>query len=105
LRKDGLLIILEPVFSPSVIMAVLFYVKRFFSKIINKRIQILGAWNNIGAPVVSYFTDKQMIQMLRTIEYAEIVDFDQKILNLNLLWKLSGITNRADMTIIVKKIN
>ena len=64
LNHDGSLIIMEPVFSNKIAMDLLFYVKKFFSKISNNRISIFGYWNNLGAPVVSYFSRTSLIRLI-----------------------------------------
>lgn len=56
----GLLVISEPLFTPGYISGAAFYVKLLMSKIVNRRILIGGNWINVGPPVVSYLTPKQM---------------------------------------------
>lgn len=104
LRNNGLLIIIEPVFYPPAIMDILFLVKKHVSKITSKRIEIFGKWNNIGAPVVSYYTNEELFSMIEQINNCKIVDQDIKEKKVGFIMKLFGISRRVDTTIIVQKI-
>ena len=53
LKKNGYLIIHEPMFYPHCVMTVVFWTKIIISHLVSGRITILGPWNNIGEPVVS----------------------------------------------------
>jgi len=59
-KKNGEVIISEPLFEPAYLNRFIFYVKKIFSKLTSKRITLFGYWNNIGAPVVNYFTAQQI---------------------------------------------
>ena len=103
LKADGYLIIYEPVFYPSGLMDILFYVKKSLVKVTSKRVNLFGVWNNIGAPVVSYYTNEQLLEMINDAGDCKMVEIKMEETPLPLLWRLAGITRRVDTTILVKK--
>ena len=74
LKPGGHLIIHEPVYSPYSAMTALFYVKKTVTRITDRRVGLFGYWNNIGAPVVSYYTEPVLEEMLRAGEPATVVE-------------------------------
>ena len=103
LKDSGYLIIVEPTFYPSMAMDIIFYIKKLSSKVTSRRISIFSKWNNIGAPVVSYFTNEQLVEMISGIRHCQIVETDVKEKKLSLLCRLALITRRTDTTIVVRK--
>ncbi len=99
----GYLIILEPVFYPSLAMVELFYVKRIVSKLTSKRVQLFDKWNNIGNPVVSYYTNEDLRKMLNKFDNCKIVGEEVVDRKLHPLIRLSGVTRRTETTLIVQK--
>ncbi len=71
-KPGGLLVILEPVFTPTWAMKLLFYVKKILTSISNKRISIAGYWNNIGAPLVMMYSEREVSSMISTLNYANL---------------------------------
>ena len=55
-------------------MTALFYVKKTVTRITDRRVGLFGYWNNIGAPVVSYYTEPVLEEMLRAGEPATVVE-------------------------------
>jgi SAM-dependent methyltransferase len=104
LKDNGYLIIFEPVFYPAITMDIVFYIKRALSTVTTRRIQVLGHWNNIGAPVVSYFTNEELYSLVEKNINCQIVDKEILDQHLSLLWRMAFITRRTDTTIIAKKI-
>lgn len=70
LTPGGLLVIHEPVMTPSISMSLLFYTKLVLGGITGRRIGIRSYWANIGAPLVSYLTPKQLEKMVGANEYS-----------------------------------
>jgi SAM-dependent methyltransferase len=61
LAGGGTLIIHEPVFEPKLAMDAVFWAKRGLSRLSgNRRVPVLGYWGNLGAPVVSYYSDAEL---------------------------------------------
>jgi ubiquinone/menaquinone biosynthesis C-methylase UbiE len=100
LKKGGHLIIIENAYSPSFPMDVIFYVKRFMTGFSNKRVSFLNGWNNIGAPVISFYTDEKIRGMIPAeIIKDESIDYP----DLSPLWRLAGIKKASWVTYICKK--
>jgi SAM-dependent methyltransferase len=74
LEPGGHLIVVEPIFYPSLAMDAVFYLKKAVSRVSAKRIPIMGYWNNIGAPVVSYYTNEELASMLEGTGGLTIVE-------------------------------
>jgi len=70
-RPGGLVVILEPVFTPRGSVArglapssALFWIKRAVTTVTSERVPVLGYWNNIGAPVVSFYSHLEVSSMV-----------------------------------------
>jgi len=100
LNDSGYLIIIEPAFYPSLIMDILFYVKRFFSAISNERLD-LGKWNNIGAPLVSYYTNEQLLSFAPP--YISLIASDIRELGVSKVMRMFLIKRRTDTTLVFQK--
>lgn len=74
LRPGGHLILIEPVFYPPRAMDAVFYLKKSVSRVTPRRIPVFGYWNNIGAPVVSYYTNEELEGWLKETGFADVVD-------------------------------
>jgi glycosyltransferase involved in cell wall biosynthesis/SAM-dependent methyltransferase len=74
LRPGGHLLVVEPIFYPSRAMDAVFHVKKATSRLTTRRIPVLGYWNNIGAPVVSYYTNEQLADMVTSVGGLTIVE-------------------------------
>jgi SAM-dependent methyltransferase len=74
LQPGGHLIVLEPVYSPYPAMTALFYVKKGVSRFTHRRVPVLGYWNNIGPPVVSYYTTDRLKEIVKAGEPGVLVD-------------------------------
>lgn len=72
LNDKGYLVIGEPGFYPSFSMDILFYIKKFFSRVTTRRLEIFSQFNNIGPPVVSYYTNEQLVGMINNIPFLRI---------------------------------
>lgn len=102
LKNDGTLIIFEPVFSNYLMMNILFYLKKALSKISNNRITFFNHWNNIGAPVVSYFSKESLIKIVK--QNGGITEKSKYILaKPKVIYKLLGV-KRGDLYLQIKKV-
>jgi len=101
LKKNGYLVVIENAYAPSFPMTVLFHVKKLMSSLSNERISFLNGWNNIGAPVVSFYSIEKIKKMIPAkIVKDEAVDYP----DLNLIWKLAGIKRVSWVTFIGQKL-
>lgn len=65
LSDKGVLLIHEPVFEPRIAMDAVFWAKRALSRLSgNRRVPVLGYWGNLGAPVVSYYSDAGLVAIV-----------------------------------------
>ncbi len=94
---------MEPIFCPVIIMDIIFYMKKLVTHLTSKRIHIFNKRSNIGAPVVSYYTDKQLFEMIGRTDNCNVVDVTTHDITLAPLWRLAMINRRANTTIVVKK--
>ncbi|MCX6640430.1 MAG: methyltransferase domain-containing protein [bacterium] len=103
LKPGGYLIVLEPVFYPNLMMDVVFYLKKLVTSVTSRRIGLFGYWNNIGAPVVSYFTNERLRQMIEQTGGCEIVEFELRERKLTRLMRAAFITRNTDTTVVIRK--
>jgi SAM-dependent methyltransferase len=75
IKPGGYLIIHEPVFSPQIAMSGVFYLKKAVTRFTGERVGALGYWNNVGAPVVSYYTTAQLRELAHAGAPATLVHF------------------------------
>ena len=103
LKDGGRLMLIEPVYYPTFMMDLVFHVKKLVTKITSRRIEILGSRNNIGAPVVSYYTNEEFASMIECNGNCEIetIHFDKE--RVTPVQRLALITCRMSTTIIVGK--
>jgi SAM-dependent methyltransferase len=103
LKRNGFLIVIEPTFSPSLAMDALFYLKRFVSRFTANRINIFSEWNNIGEPVVSYYTNEELQAMITQENMYKVYQKEIKDLKVHPILRFAGITRRSDTTIVAQK--
>ena len=104
IKPGGRLILIEPAFYPSVSMSLLFYVKRLVTRFTSERFHFANEWNNIGAPVVSYYTNEELRRMVRSPGGTEIIGRQYKEQAVHFSWRLLGVYRKTDTTFIVRKI-
>lgn len=102
LTEDGRLVIVEPTFAPHWAMSLVFFVKRQVCRLTSGRIEILGKWNNIGAPIVSYYSPDELRELV-TQAGAEVTEMHNVEGRLRLLPKLLGISGRWETTVIARR--
>jgi SAM-dependent methyltransferase len=73
LRPGGHLIVVDEAFSPVWATSALFWVKKGTTRFISRRVGIFGYWNNIGPPVVSYYTRPQLVELVAAGGRTELV--------------------------------
>jgi SAM-dependent methyltransferase len=103
-RRGGRLILMEPTFRPRPTMTAVFHIKRLLSRVTKRRIELFGKWNNIGEPIVSYYSTAELEAMVRAADPNLV--FEQRHVReraLPLLWRLAGVTERSDVVLVLKK--
>jgi SAM-dependent methyltransferase len=102
-RPGGHVFVLEPVFYPSLVMDVVFYVKRLAVKVTSGRLEIFGQWNNLGAPVVSYYTNEELLGVAGEIPEAEVVELRAAPAHITALQRAALIYRREDTTLVLRR--
>ena len=98
----GALIVMEPTFRPRWVMWGLFHVKRVVGRLTSRRVPLLGYWNNIGEPVVSYYSHVEMEAAIDRLG-GEMILARKRTRRLPVMWRLAGLTERADSVLILRK--
>jgi SAM-dependent methyltransferase len=100
LGDGGTLLIHEPVFEPKLAMDAVFWAKRGLSRVSgNRRVPVLGYWGNLGAPVVSYYSDSELGQIIaagggRVVEHHNETETLDGLMN--------RLLDRASVTVAVQ---
>jgi cyclopropane fatty-acyl-phospholipid synthase-like methyltransferase len=102
LTDDGRLVIVEPTFTPHWAMNAVFMVKRQTTRWSSERIEVMNTWNNIGAPVVSYYSPSELHELVMEAG-AEVADVHNVEGTLRSLPKLLGIRGRWETTVIARR--
>jgi hypothetical protein len=102
-RPGGHLLVLEPAFYPSWMMDVVFFVKTLAVRLTSRRLELFDRWNNLGAPVVSYYTNEELRQMVTEDPRAELVDLQSTPAYLSSLQRAAFIRRREDTTLVVRR--
>jgi SAM-dependent methyltransferase len=105
IRNGGHLIICEPVFYPAFTftMGAVFYLKKIVTSVVSSRIHFFNEWNNIGAPVVSYLTKDQLVDMVHHSGLGKVIGTDVVEQELHWFLKLALIRKRQDVTLMIQK--
>ena len=102
-RPGGHVLVLEPAFYPSWMMDVVFYVKTLAVKLTSRRLELFDQWNNLGAPVVSYYTNEELRRMVAEDPRGEVLDRRSVPAYLSSLQRAAFIRRREDTTLVVRR--
>jgi SAM-dependent methyltransferase len=100
-RPGGHVVVHEPVFYPPWTMDLVFYAKRIAATVTSRRLEILDQWNNLGAPVVSYYTNEDLREMATGDPRAELLDLRSEPAYLSSLQRAAFIRRREDTTLLI----
>jgi SAM-dependent methyltransferase len=103
LKSGGILIVVEPTYYPSFTMDIVFWIKKAVTTVTSNRVAIGSYWNNIGAPVVSYYTTEELQRMIREAGDTEIIGCERVAQKLNWIHTAAMITRQEETTHIVRK--
>lgn len=99
LKPGGLLVVLEPVFTPRAMVASLFWLKRLVTGVTHDRVPVFGYWNNIGAPIVSFYSFEEVKAMVEACGATIVREkVDRKSLGY-----ADRLVSKADSTLIARK--
>ena len=102
-RSGGHVIVLEPIFYPTLMMDLVFWVKRAAVTLTSRRIELFDQWNNLGAPVVSYYTNEELSEMTRDDPRAELVEMRSSPAYLSSLQRAMFIRRREDTSLVIRR--
>ena len=102
-RPGGHVIVHEPVFYPPWTMDLVFYAKAIAAKLTSRRLELFDQWNNLGAPVVSYYTNEELRQMVTDDPRADLLDLRSVPAYLSSLQRAAFIRRREDTTLVVRR--
>jgi hypothetical protein len=102
-RPGGHVMVIEPVFYPPWVMDVVFHVKRVAVRLTARRLELFDAWNNIGAPVVSYYTNEDLRRMVADDPRAEVLELRSVPAYLSSLQRAAFIRRREDTTLVIRR--
>jgi SAM-dependent methyltransferase len=74
LKPGGRLLIYEPAHYPAFAMWGVFWLKRTCSAVAPRRLELGRKWLNFGLPVVSYFTNEQLLALFAAAGNIQVVD-------------------------------
>ncbi len=104
-RPGGLVVVLEPVFTPQgplgTLLApsdALFWLKRAVTTVTDERVPVLGYWNNIGAPVVSFYGYAEVGSMMMRAGLRPLVRQEREH---SLGWP-DAVVRRGDATFVAQ---
>ncbi|HSD66309.1 MAG TPA: class I SAM-dependent methyltransferase [Vicinamibacteria bacterium] len=102
-RPGGHVIVHEPAFHPPWAMDLVFYAKTLAVRLTSRRLALFGPWNNLGAPVVSYYTNEELRGMATEDPRAELLDLTSVPAYLPFLQRAAFITRREDATLVLRR--
>jgi len=102
-RPGGHVLVLEPVFYPRWTMDVVFYTKKLVSTFTSRRLELFDTWNNLGAPVASYYTSEELQQMVTADPRAQLLEVRSVPAYLPSLQRAAFIRRREDATLVVRR--
>ena len=104
-RPGGLVVVLEPVFTPRGVLGhvadpsgALFWTKRAVTLVTSERVPVLGYWNNIGAPVVSFYSFREVSNMVARAGLEPLMRDERE----QPLGAFDAVVSRGDATYIAR---
>ncbi|MBN2379566.1 class I SAM-dependent methyltransferase [candidate division WOR-3 bacterium] len=103
LQSGGYLLIYEPTYYPSLPCDIIFWIKRFVTSFSMRRIDILRKFHNIGAPVVSFLTHKELKVMIQHIPDCRIKEWISEPWHVTWIKRLGLIGSEKRISCVVQK--
>lgn len=99
----GHLVVVEPTYEPRWAGTAVFWLKRIVTRFTQRRIPIGGTWNNIGAPVVSFYDSQSLVEAVDRLPGAELIAIKRRPKRVPTIPRRLGIRRRDDTTLVVRK--
>lgn len=103
LKPGGHLLVLEPTYSPSLSCSMIFWIKQVLSRMFSRRIEFFKKYHNLGVPVVSFLTSRELKKMLSGIEVCTIVKWSEDNRHVSWLMRLGMIHALSYVSCILRK--
>ncbi len=101
-RPGGRLVIMEPTYRPRWAMTALFWAKRALGALIGNRRCELGRWNNLGAPLVSFYSPDEVVAIVEAAG-GRVIRRRDRTARLRCLPRLLGIRDRWFTTVMAAR--
>ena len=98
IAPGGRLLVVEPTFAPRLLMWALFWVKRLVGAVSPGRVE-LGAWNNVGNPVVSFIGPGELEELVEEVGWS-VERLDRSRALLRRLPRLLGVRGKWEVTLL-----
>lgn len=106
LNPGGFLLVCEPIYSPSVAGDLIFWIKKGITCFTAGRLELGGdKYHNLGAPVVSFLTDRELYKMIDGLPFAKILSWYSEPKPLSFIKRLACIRSCQMLSCIVEKGN
>jgi len=98
-RPGGRLVIMEPTYRPRWAMTAVFWAKRVLGVLVGNRRLELGHWNNLGAPLVSYYSPDEVMAMVEAAG-GKVIRCQNRTARLRRIPRLLGVRDRWFTTVM-----
>lgn len=96
----GVVVVVEPTFAPRRAATLVFWLKRVVTTCTDRRVE-LGRWNNIGAPVVSYYEPGAVAAMAADAG-GSVAEQVHRARRVRLLPRLLGVRRRWESSYLIE---
>lgn len=98
-RPGGRLVIMEPTYRPRWAMSAVFWAKRALGVVIGNHRFEVGRWNNLGAPLVSFYSPDEVVSIVEAAG-GRVIRRRDRTARLRRLPRLLGIRDRWFTTVM-----
>ena len=95
---------MEPTYRPRKAMTAVFWAKRVLGVLVGNRRLELGRWNNLGAPLVSYYSPDEVVAIVEAAG-GEVIRHRDRAARLRRLPRLLGVRDRWFTTVMAARGN
>jgi SAM-dependent methyltransferase len=98
----GFLILIEPTYAPAWAMTVVFWAKRVLAAVFGNRRLEIGSWNNLGAPLVSYYSPDE-IEVMAVAAGGRVQRRRDRAVRIRWLPRFLGVRGRWFSTFLLRR--
>ena len=104
IRPNGYLLIHEPTYDPSISGDLIFGVKRILTRFFSVRVNVLKKYHNIGAPLVSFLTPRELKKIIEGIPNCRVVGWWPEVWEVSWLMRFGLILHYIRLSCVVQKL-